>query len=453
MVVAAPAGDSDELVANLLAPGTPSGSDYAPMPVARRPLFSSGSLGSGMFNGFFNTALPLFLGHYTLPLWAVGLLAQERSILGSIFEPVIGALSDRARTRLGRRRPFMLVGIPLTVLVLLILSSRPAVEVVVGILLFLPFCLAIANVPYRAMLADVVAPAQRGGLGGMMSLMEMVGQVSITVFAIYLWTTHETWAFMVIAAGLLVGFGLVFFSTKEPPLPPLPMGKGTSVDSGALAVASAPARLVAAVAKGIAYLRDVLSYGEAAKYVACQFVFWFGVGGVTPFLTRYAVYELGFSEGTAFSLFLILIALTAVFSIPAGILGDRIGKKRVLCFGLLLFATGALVGSLVNTVVELGAVLAIIGFANAITTALGFPLLTELLPRRRMGELTGIGGMTWSLAQPLGSLSAGFVADSTGTMRTVFLLAAATLVVSLLILLWVRAPRVAVEPPAGRKAA
>jgi maltose/moltooligosaccharide transporter len=189
------------------------------------------------------------------------------------------------------------------------------------------------------------------------------------------------------------------------------------------------------------YVRSLLSFRPALLLVASQFAFWFGVGGVTPFLTRYAVEELGFDEPTAFGLFLLLIGFTAVFSVPAGFAGDRLGKKRVLLVGLLVFALAAAVGSRASTLVELGLVLAVIGFANAITTSLGFAFLTELLPRRRMGELTGLSGMTWSLAQPLGSTIAGLVADYTGTLRSVLLFAAVALLISFLVMMAVKPQR------------
>jgi MFS family permease len=89
----------------------------------------------------------------------------------------------------------------------------------------------------------------------------------------------------------------------------------------------------------------------------------------------------------------------------------------------------------------MGIALVIVGVANGATTALAVPFLTELLPKRRMGELIGLGGMMWSFAQPLGSTFAGFVADQTGTLRTLFVLTAVYLGLSCLITLSIRAPR------------
>jgi Na+/melibiose symporter-like transporter len=380
-----------------------------------------------MFNAFFNSALPLYLGRYDIPYVLVGFLAQERSFVGAFLEPLVGAISDRTRTRFGRRRPFLLIGAPLAAIMLIILSQQPPMWWLVVILSLLPFFLAISNVPYRAMVADIALPAQRGRLGGTMSVLEMLGQVALLLLVARIWTTNENLVFVIIAAALVLGFGFTFlFSVREPmPLP----------QAGELQLAGP-----------IQYLKRVLGFRQAAKYVACQFVFWLGVGGVTPFVTRYAVAELHIEESRAFLLLLLLVTFTAIFAIPAGYLGDKLGKKPILTTGLIIFATAILIGSQVTTLAGLAVVMIVVGIANAITTALGFAFLTELLPRQRMGELTGLSSMTWSFAQPLGSTCAGLLADQTGTLRSVFELAGALLLVSLLILLTVHPSPLPQEP-------
>ena len=47
---------------------------------------------------------------------SVGLLFAAGRIWDAIPDPIVGTLSDRTRTRLGRRRPWMLAGIPLLML-------------------------------------------------------------------------------------------------------------------------------------------------------------------------------------------------------------------------------------------------------------------------------------------------------------------------------------------------
>jgi maltose/moltooligosaccharide transporter len=394
------------------------------LPPTRMVSFSVASAGSGMFNAFFNSAVPLFLARYPLPFWLVGLLAQERSFLGGFLEPVVGAISDRTRTRLGRRRPYFLVGVPLAAIFLVALAYEPPVQRLVPILLFLPFFLAISDRPYRAMMADISEPGQRGKLGGTMAVLEMAGQVGLLLLISQIWATHETEVFYVIALGLVLGYGFTFLTVREPAGLP---------DPGPLALADP-----------ITYLRRVFRYREAAKWVSAQFLFWLGIGGVTPFVTRYAVFELGMEESEAFLLLLLLVAFTALTALPAGFLGDRFGKRPVLLAGLVLFSISVLAGSQADDTQDIMIALAFAGIANGVNTALSFPFLTELLPRQRMGELTGLSAMVWSVAQPLGATAAGFLADQTGTLRSTLVLAGLLLAGCVLVLLTIR-PQVAEE--------
>jgi maltose/moltooligosaccharide transporter len=399
------------------------------LPASKMISFSVASAGSGMFNAFFNSAVPLFLARYPLPFWLVGLLAQERSFLGGFLEPLVGAASDRTRTRLGRRRPYFLVGVPLAALFLVAMAYEPPVRVLVPILLFLPFFLAISDRPYRAMMADISEPAQRGRLGGTMAVLEMVGQVGLLLLISQIWATHETEVFYIIALGMVLGYGFTFLAVREPAPPPAP---------GPLAIASP-----------LSYLRRVFQYREAAKWVSAHFLSWLGIGGVTPFLTRYAVFELGMEESEAFLLFLLLVGFTALTALPAGFLGDRFGKKPVLLAGLTLFSVSVLAGSQAHTTQQIMVALAFAGVANGVNTALGFAFLTELLPRQRMGELTGLGAMVWSVAQPLGAAFAGLLADQTGTLRSTLVLAGLLLAGCVLILLTIKPTRVDAESGPG----
>jgi len=85
----------------------------------------------------------------------------------------------------------------------------------------------------------------------------------------------------------------------------------------------------------------------------------------------------------------------------------------------------------------------VIGLANGIWTALNVPLLVDLVPPERAAEMTGLGSGTWSLAQPIGAVIAGILIGSFDSYRASFVGAAVLVFVSFLLLLTVRAPRLA----------
>src|ERR671937_259029 len=83
-------------------------------------LYSAGSIGTGAFYAFNNFVLPPILSAFGAPDLLIGLLSSTRSIEGALIQPTVGAWSDRIWTRLGRRRPFMAVALPLSALFFLL---------------------------------------------------------------------------------------------------------------------------------------------------------------------------------------------------------------------------------------------------------------------------------------------------------------------------------------------
>ncbi|MBV9354326.1 MAG: MFS transporter, partial [Chloroflexi bacterium] len=129
-------------------------------------LYAAASLGTGVFYSFNNFVLPPVLKTFGAPDLLVGLLASTRSVEGALIQPAIGALSDRIWTPFGRRRPFMLVAIPLSA-AFLIASASAGNLVTLAVMIF---CFSIffnvAVDPYTALLADITPLRQRGWLSG-----------------------------------------------------------------------------------------------------------------------------------------------------------------------------------------------------------------------------------------------------------------------------------------------
>lgn len=88
-------------------------------------------------------------------LWIAG------PITGLIVQPIIGHLSDRSRSRFGRRRPFLLVGGMLTAISLLIMPNASTLWAAIAALWLLTASINIAMDPSRALVADNLPHAQR----------------------------------------------------------------------------------------------------------------------------------------------------------------------------------------------------------------------------------------------------------------------------------------------------
>ena len=378
-----------------------------PPSFADSALYACGIFGANVVYAFLNLAAGLYLERYPqVPTWAVGLLSQERSLAGALVQPIVGAWSDRTRTRIGRRKPFFIGGVLLTWASLLFLAGFPPLVPMLIVLSINAFFLNVAVDPYYALMADLVPLEQRGRVGALLAVFNMGGQIVATVAGLFLWDRSPELVFVIVAtvAGLflwdrspelvfvivatvlVVSFAITTIFVHEPEAPPRP---------------TEPVRLDVG-----AYVSGIFAHRELVKYILAASLFWLGTGGVLPYLTRFGVHVLGLSEGEAFQLFLPALGGTQVDSTPQALV-----------------------------------VMGIVGLANGFWTALAIPLLIDLVPPERAAEMTGIGSAVWSFAQPIGAVVAGLLIDRFDTYRVSFIGAAIFVLISFALVLTVQAPR------------
>jgi maltose/moltooligosaccharide transporter len=82
-------------------------------------------------------------------------------VTGLIMQPIIGHMSDRTWTKLGRRRPFFLAGAILASIALLIMPNSPALWIAAGMLWIMDASINISMEPFRAFVGDMLPHDQR----------------------------------------------------------------------------------------------------------------------------------------------------------------------------------------------------------------------------------------------------------------------------------------------------
>ena len=98
-------------------------------------------------------------------------------LTGLIVQPIVGYLSDRTWTRLGRRRPYFLVGAILASLALFAMPNSSALWIAAGLLWVLDASINISMEPFRAFVGDQLAPRQRPTGYAMQSFFIGIGSV------------------------------------------------------------------------------------------------------------------------------------------------------------------------------------------------------------------------------------------------------------------------------------
>jgi len=109
----------------------------------------------------------------------LGLLTFTGLILAMAVQPIAGAISDRSGFNWGRRRPYILLG---TMLVILLLPGVSLAGSYIAI--FIIYCLLqvssnTAQGPYQAFIPDLVPGGRRGLASGVKTLLEILGGVTL----------------------------------------------------------------------------------------------------------------------------------------------------------------------------------------------------------------------------------------------------------------------------------
>ena len=389
-----------------------------------------GFLGISIIWPIFNQFVPIFLQAGN-PEFAQQLLAEGRAVpdvvglglspalalfimtwdnLINIFvQPWVGARSDRTWTRFGRRKPWILVGLPIAVVGFILLPFAQTALAIAAFILITNFGMALFRSPTVAWLGDLFLPDDRSKANGIINLMGGIG--SLIAF---------------------LGGGLLFNNVGRA----APFIAGAVLMVAALAVAlfgvreSREAAEVSAEAGSSvrASLRAVAGHADrSGLYVLIGILFWFiAFNALEAGLSSFAVFTLGIAPGTA-SIYAAAISLSfLVFAWPAGLAGTRYGRRAVILVGLtgltILFAVAYF---LIQSAATFILVLVLAGLFWALVNVNSLPLVYDYGDERQIGAYTGLYYFSSQLAAVLGPTLGGVLVDTLGNQyRWLFLFSA-----------------------------
>jgi len=386
-------------------------------------LYSAASIGTGAFFAFNNFVLPPILKSFGAPDLLTGLLSSTRSIEGVIIQPTVGAISDRIWTPFGRRRPFMLVGIPLSALFFLLAGfyAHTLLGLAIAIFLFSIFFNAAVD-PYAALLADITPVRERGLLGGVSTGVQVLAQVVFLLIVSRAAADGEVplWTYALVAAVMVLSFGATIFGIKE-----------------------RRAAVVHAEHHSFReYVGAIASHTQAMRYLLTIFVYQFGINAVIPFLTLFVIEDIHQTSEVAFAVAGLTMFITALSAFLSGKLAERFGSRAVLAGGWSILVLAAIGGTLVTDLPQTLVVVVLAGLGNGAATAMSWPLLTELIPPDETGVFAGLKAAADSIAIPLSVVVAAELFLPRLGYRGIFAMLAINIAIALVLLLTiVRIPR------------
>lgn len=413
-----------------VAPIGPADADAKPnLPVSRMLALSLANLGYGAFYSLNNAVLSLYLKQFTGNNVIIGLGGSTHSFEGAIIQPLVGAASDRMRSKWGRRRPFLLIFIPISALFLILtpmasaLEPRARLAAMVACIFLFTMTFNVAQDPYNALMPDITPEPQRGRVTGVMMLFLMLGQTSLLLLPEHLTlpgighvnVTLES-KFSICAVLMLLTTLLTCVLVREPAHSP----------HIAKPAHSHWQEIVQAV-------RGLRTLHQTGKALMTSFLSGLGIGAVFPFLTIFVKTITHCKDSEAEQMFMILAAVTSLFVLPFGRLVDKIGAKPVLLIALTLITLAAINGLWVTNLDQIRIVMILAGIGNGAQFASAYPMLVDLTPPEEIGFYTGLQSTALSIATPLTAVVTGVLINR-GGYRNIFTVCCVCLVASILFL-------------------
>jgi maltose/moltooligosaccharide transporter len=150
------------------------------------PKFSYGKiflLGFGFFGvsviwGVYNAFVPVFLADkFGLAPALIGFFMTLDNIAALFIQPPVGAWSDRLRTPIGRRMPFILIGAPIGALAFGVIPLVAVLPLFVACTSTLLLSMALWRTPVVALMPDITPSGKRSQANGIVNFMGGIGAI------------------------------------------------------------------------------------------------------------------------------------------------------------------------------------------------------------------------------------------------------------------------------------
>jgi MFS family permease len=357
--------------------------------------------------------------------------AQSLSLvlgLGSLVafgSPLFGRLSDRTRSRFGRRRPWLIGGALISLAGAVILAAATTVPAVtVGWCLVKLGC-GVSLAALLAVLAELIVGTQRGMVAGLLGICPPIGAAAGT----WLVNAFQDSTTMMFLAPACVATAVAALFVAFMPEGPAPVADRRPMLSGLLI-----------------NLRKHPDFGWAWL---SRFVFFLAVASVISYQALYLRHELGkpkseIPELIAFATLVKTIVIVAA-SLVMGRLSDRVGRRKPFVFGAaLLFAAGPVVIVASGTYTGFVVGLAIIGLALGTYAPVDLALVIDVLPNRDADAGKDLGVLNLATTLPgsaAPALAPLFLAIGNGSYAPLFLATAAFAGIAALLIMPIRGVR------------
>ena len=382
-------------------------------------LLGLGFFGVSVIWSVYNAFVPIFLAdRFLVAAGFIGFFMTLDNIAALLIQPAVGAWSDRLRTPLGRRIPFIIIGAPLAALAFILLPVSKSLILFFLAATLLLLSMAVWRTPVVALMPDITPSKHRSQANGIINFMGGIGAIIAFLGGSALYKMNPNYPFLLGSGLVAISALLVFLFIKEP-------------------------KVMTEKAEETPTLKESINFilhdsDKSALRILFAIFFWFiAYNGIEAFFTLYARNHLGMAEADGARLLGQLSLFFVLFSLPSGYIGAAFGRRRTImtgiilmaaCVALMYFLPASTLATLITKLPVLGEVpiVGIILMAAGISWALininSLPMVVDMTESSRIGTYTGLYYLFSTLAAILGPIMYGLIIQFSGNLFSLVML-------------------------------
>ncbi|MBG0788590.1 MAG: SLC45 family MFS transporter [Anaerolineaceae bacterium] len=290
-------------------------------------LLGFGFFGVSVIWSVYNAFVPLILDErFGLEAGFIAFIMVLDNIAALVIQPPLGVFSDRLRSPIGRRLPFIVVGAPFAAAMFGIIPSAHTLPLFIFSCVTLLLAMAFWRTPVVALMPDITPSGSRSQANGIINLMGGLGTVLATLVGGPLYDINPGYPFYLGGVLVVIAALLVLIFIKEPKeyiaskLHLAAKGKDTAMDE-----------------KVTQNIGNVFTQKDKSPmFILLAILFWFiAYNALETFFTLYGVKHLGLASGdSAFQISYIGLVFM-IMAVPAGILASKLKRKSVIMAGIV----------------------------------------------------------------------------------------------------------------------
>jgi Na+/melibiose symporter-like transporter len=396
-------------------------------------LLGFGFFGVSIIWSTYNAFVPIFLNQrFGLSAGLVGFFMVLDNIAGLLIQPPVGAFSDRLRTKIGRRLPFIAIGAPISAFAFGFIPLAQVLPLFVASTMSLLLSMAFWRTPVIALMPDITPSKYRSQANGIINFMGGLGAVVSFFVGSKLFALNEAYPFWLGSALVVLASLMVLIFIREP-----------------RDYEEKPREEMPGLIKSIRILFQE-EEKSALRMLTAIFLWFVSYNAIEAFFTLYGVHHLGLTPSeSAFQLtFLSLFFL--FLSLPSGFLGARFGRKRTIMTGLVLLAISifmlfilkpenlTLLLATIPVVGKLrliGVLLMLAGTGWALININSLPMVVDMTEDARIGTYTGLYYFASTLAAISGPIVFGQLIVNTGDNYNLMMLVSPIFIILAIVLM------------------